>query len=172
VSLFQPDDLLWIGERYDSGDKVKPYSFVNQSSLVCWPNLPVQVPLTTSAAFKPGARSRCDEQVLVKKYLVVESDTLSKEETGAVFNFVRKECGLHLWMVVDTGGSSIHGHFSYPSNDSLPDLKARLSAWGCDPAMFTLSQPCRLAGVLRTETERWQKIIYFDRPDQCGGGSK
>lgn len=166
LSLFDPDDLLWIGERYDSGDCVQPYSFTTQTNLVRWPDLPVQVPLTTTAIFKTGATSRCDDQVLSKKYLVVESDTLSKDDTGAVFNFLRENLQLHLRMVVDTGGSSIHGHFSYPSPDMLADLKVRLKAWGCDPAMFGLSQPCRLAGVYREETGQWQKIIYFDKRPQ------
>jgi hypothetical protein len=169
LQLFSPDDLLWVGERYDSGDHVKPYSFATQRRIVKRAALPAQVPLTTSATFKPGATSRSDASVLEKKYLVVESDTLSRDDTGAIFNFLRQEAGLHLWMVVDTGGSSLHGHFSYPPTEALSDLKTRLTSWGCDPAMFGLSQPCRLAGVVRKETRRWQRIVYFNHAAGHGG---
>jgi hypothetical protein len=62
LSLFGPDDLLRIGERYHSGEHVEPYSFTTQTNLVRWPELSVQVPLTTSAVFKLGTTSRCDDQ--------------------------------------------------------------------------------------------------------------
>lgn len=36
-----------------------------------------------------------------------------------------------------------------------------LPAIGCDPAMFRPVQASRLPGVIRPETGRYQRLIYF-----------
>ena len=56
---------------------------------------------------------------------------------------------LRLRAIVDTGGKSLHGWFEGPTPEQRTELKAILPEWGFDRAMFTPSQPWRLAGVTR-----------------------
>jgi hypothetical protein len=92
------------------------------------------------------------------RFLVVESDTLSKAEIAAVFGWCRQF--LSLRGIVDTGGKSLHGWFDYPTTAQLHELRGILPRLGCDPALFKPSQPCRLPGARRGE--RVQSLLYLD----------
>jgi hypothetical protein len=106
--------------------------------------------------FHPGTISRSDSNVAVRRFLVVESDKLTKDESGAIFCLLRHK--LKLRAVVDTGNKSLHGWFDYPDEDNVEQLKAFLPELGCDPKMFGASQPARLAGQLR-DNGNWQRLI-------------
>ena len=77
--------------------------------------------------------------------MVVESDTLGHDEVGAVFAYLRRRLRHELHCIIDTAGKSLHGWFDAPRNKVLENrLKAGLEVFGCDPKVFTYSQPVRV----------------------------
>lgn len=98
-----------------------------------------------------------------QRYLVVESDSLTKDQVGAIFRWLDQAVDLSLRAVVDTAGKSLHGWFEFPTPDALTELKIMLPALGCDSKMFGSSQPCRLPGGLRNG--HIQKLIYSRNGD-------
>ena len=161
VELFREDDRIWIGYTHDSGRAEHTRNFRPARSWLAGNG--IMGPLTCPSTFRDGSFSRSNENVLDRRFLVVESDVLTKDQVGAVFKWLRDEVGMTLRAIVDTGGKSLHGWFDYPKAAILEELKLILPQLGCDPGMFRQSQPCRMPGVLRGEN--YQKLIYFDR---CG----
>ena len=113
---------------------------------------------TCPSLFQPGVHSRSNGNVAGRPFLVVESDTLGKEDVMAVFNWMRNF--MRLRAVVDTAGKSLHGWFGYPSAGAMDELRVILPALGCDAALFKASQPCRLPGAARSE--KIQCLLWLD----------
>jgi hypothetical protein len=168
LSLFNHGDVLWIGDTKDScdeeaDDRRKAYCRRHFRPVADWrkeSSAPAQ--FTCPSAFNPGVHSRSNENVLKRRYLVVESDTLTKDQITSVFKWCRQF--MELRAIVDTAGKSLHGWFDYPDPDVVEELKAILPQLGCDPALFKASQPCRLPGARRDD--RTQALVWF------GGGSE
>jgi len=156
-TLFAPSDILWIGEKFWSGKKfewtrsfrpVSEWLSIRDTkrNFIC-PNV-----------FKPGSISRTDENVLIRRYLVVESDKLSRGEVMSVFAWLQSHHRLEPRALIDTGGKSLHAWFDWPGG--LPaDWKAVLNGYQCDGSMTGASQPCRLPGVTRKETGKLQALL-------------
>lgn len=147
LRLFAPTDTLWIGERNTSGHPQFAAHFRPAGRWAELPHAPAQ--LICPNPFKPGVFSRSNDNVAHLRFLVVESDTLTKSEICAVFNWLHDTHRLRA--VVDTGGKSLHGWFDHPSEIALNRLKDSLPVLGCDPTMFKPSQPCRLPGAVRRD---------------------
>lgn len=164
LQLYKPDDVLWIGSKYDSATDDKPDWQREQAASHFRPvsewlkesKAPEQ--FTCPSIFKPGSSSRSNDNVVRKPYLVVESDTLSKDDCCALIRFI----ATRLWLraIVDTAGKSLHAWFESPTTSNLADLKVILPAMQCDPALFKLSQPCRLPGADRSG--KLQSLLYLD----------
>ena len=158
LNLFAEEDNLWIGrDIYDSGKprysmRFRP-AFDWMGERLC-PGL-----FICPNAFKPGSYSRSDANVLARKFLVVESDTLNRDQVGAIFQWLEKAKNMRLRAVIDTAGKSLHGWFDYPPPELVKKLKIVLPELGCDKALFGASQPCRLPGALRNG--KFQTLIYF-----------
>ena len=156
LQLFGETDVIWIGDIKDSGLPAHARNFRTKREWDREEHCPAQ--FTCPATFKPDSYSRSKSNVLTRPYLVVESDTLKKEEIGAVFRWLNKY--LPLYAVVDTGsGRSIHGWFAMPPAKSVPLLKQTLMELGCDGKMFTESQPCRLPSAKRGKV--YQSLLFF-----------
>mgnify|MGYP000453976454 FL=1 len=167
LSLFaKEEDHVWIGREYDSG---KPHHARNFKTPEEW--LSQARPLgafTCPSTFKPGAISRSNNQVASQPFLVLESDTQSHGETCSLFKWMRKI--LKLRAIVNTGNKSLHGWFEGPTPEQRTELKSILPEWGFDRAMFTPSQPCRLAGVTRPDSRPdpllgvpvYQSLLWLD----------
>lgn len=159
---FRRTDVVWIGGLQDSG---RPESAGNFKTVEEWlkcNRAPGQ--FICPANFKNNSIARSNANIVDRRFLVVESDVLNKNEVGAVFRFLM-ECGLILVAVVDTAGKSLHGWFDYPSCESaLDELKLILPALKCDPKLFTASQPVRLPGAVRDG--KFQRLIY-SRTESC-----
>ena len=115
------------------------------------------------STFKAGSFSRSKDNLVRRAFLVVESDELDKDTIGAVFRWLRDKVGLNLRCIVDTAGKSLHGWFDFPPPEELDDLRVMLPELGCDPKMFTATQPCRLPGALRAG--QYQKLIYLAKEE-------
>jgi hypothetical protein len=102
--------------------------------------------------------------ILDRRFLVVESDILKKNEVGAVFRWLRESCGLKLVAVIDTAGKSLHGWFDFVSCEPvLDELRLVLPSLKCDPKLFTASQPVRLPGAERDGN--LQRLVYLAKED-------
>ena len=156
---FQPDDVIWIGDKYDSGEVHGVGHFKTRDE---WLNENVcPGPLICPSAFKPGSISRSKENVVVQRALVVESDVLSKDEVGGIFNWLRTKAGIELMAIVDTGNKSLHGWFTLPEPAIYEELKVILPELGCDEKTLHPSQPVRLPGYPRGE--KYQHLVWLGK---------
>jgi hypothetical protein len=156
LRLFPPSDTVWIGGVWDSG----PGHERNFRTVSEWQK-ESQVPgaFTCPSTFKPGVFSRSNANVFTRRFLVVESDSLTKPEICAVFVWIRQF--LPLRAVVDTAGKSLHGWFEFPPIWEIErQLMIILRIFGCDPALFKPCQPCRLPGARRAD--KIQSLLYLD----------
>ena len=157
LSKFAPNDVVWIGGVQDSGRPECAVNFKSAQEWLSYSRAPGQ--FTCPVAFKNTSFARSNANIIGRRFLVVESDLLKKDEVGAVFRLLT-DCGLKLVAVVDTAGKSLHGWFDFMSCETaLDELKLVLPALKCDPKLFTPSQPVRLPGAERDE--KLQRLIYL-----------
>ncbi len=149
---------VWVGEVYSSG---KPEHKTHFRPVADWYQIgPVMGNFTCGSAFVPGSFQRSNANCDGNRFLVVESDTLAKDEVGAVFAYLNHRLRFNLHAIIDTAGKSLHGWFDAPRDRAVErELKAVLTVFGCDPKMFTYSQPVRVPGALRDG--RLQRIIWL-----------
>lgn len=158
LKLWPAHCTVWIGDVFSSG---KPEHRTHFRPVAEWYQIgPVLGNFTCGSSFKPGSFSRCNESLNGHRFLVVESDSLSKDEVGAVFAYLQRRLRYRLHCIIDTAGKSLHGWFDAPRNKTLETrLKAGLEAFGCDPKVFTYSQPVRVPGAYRDG--RLQRLVWL-----------
>lgn len=163
LNLFEPGDVIWIGDKYDSGKPEHVAHFKTKGEWLQLEHAPA--PYICPSTFKSGSHSRGNNQVDARRFLVVESDTLNKDQVGSIFRWLQKRVGLSLKAIVDTAGKSLHGWFTFPSSKVLADLELTLPVLECDPKLFTASQPVRLPGALREG--KHQRLIYLSGEEEA-----
>ena len=157
-----PTDNIWIGDLNETGDP----RFANRFRTVKdWLQTERRCPgpFICPAHFKPGACERSSANVVQNRFLIVESDTLTKDEVSSVFLWLKESW--HLVAVIDTGNKSLHGWFQRPSDlkpGEFADAKIVLESLGCDGAMFKPAQATRLPGWVREDTHLYQTLLYLD----------
>ncbi len=158
LKLWPAHSVVWIGEVYSSG---KPEHRTHFRPVAEWYQIgPVMGNFTCGAAFVPGSFQRSNANCDGTRFMVVESDTLAKDDVGAVFAYLNLRLRFNLHAIIDTAGKSLHGWFDCPKDRaSEARLKAVLTVFGCDPKMFTYSQPVRVPGALRDG--RLQRIVWL-----------
>ncbi len=167
--LFQNEDLVWCGrDIWDTGSPKHRVRFRPTEEWLAEAVAPGS--FTCGSTFKSGTYSRSVVNIAERKFLIVESDTLSHDEIGSIFRWLDKAIGVRLRAVIDTGGKSLHGWFDHPSPAVTRQLKNWLPRLGCDPALFNPVQPCRLPGALRpgSDKPRYQRLIFVAK----GGDSR
>jgi len=149
---------VWIGDVFSSG---RPEHKTHFMPVAEWYQIgPVMGNYTCGAAFKPGSFSRSNENLSGHRFLVVESDVLSRDEVGAVFAYMNLRLRFNLHAIIDTAGKSLHGWFDAPRDARVEArLKAALTVFGCDPKLFTISQPVRVPGAFRDG--RMQRLVWL-----------
>lgn len=158
ISLFQEGDIVWSGSLYDSG---KPAHHVHFRTREQWlQGSHAHGQFICPAVFKPDSFIRGNDHIVARRFLVVESDELTKDQVGGVFRWLKDKVGLSLKAIVDTAGKSLHGWFTYPEASVVDDLKLVLPELGCDPKLFTASQPVRLPGKLRDG--KYQRLVWLN----------
>jgi hypothetical protein len=158
LKLWPAHCTVWIGDVYSSG---RPEHRTHFRSVAEWYQIgPVMGNFTCGSSFKPGSFGRCNENLSGHRFMVVESDTLSRDEVGAIFAYLRRRLDYALHCIVDTAGKSLHAWFDAPRNKVLESrLKAGLEVFGCDPKVFTYSQPVRVPGAWRDG--KLQRLIWL-----------
>lgn len=159
LRLWPAHGTVWIGDVFSSG---KPEHRTHFRQVADWYQIgPVMGNFTCGSSFQPGSYQRSNATANGQRFLVVESDTLTKDEVGAVFAYLRRRLRYGLKCIIDTGGKSLHAWFEPPRNKVLENrLKAGLTAFGCDPKMFTYSQPVRVPGAWREG--RLQTLLWVE----------
>jgi hypothetical protein len=164
LRLYRPEDVIWIGEKKESArddhdDAWKLHCATRFRTAADWSKGEPTGHHICPNPFKAGVCSRIAANIVETRFLVVESDTLTKSESCAILKWLSKI----LWLraVVDTGGKSLHGWFEYPTSAALKELKAILPALKCDGALFQPAHTCRFPGPMR-ETGRRQHLTYLD----------
>jgi hypothetical protein len=158
LKLWPAHSHVWIGDVYSSG---KPEQRTHFRPVAEWYQIgPVMGNYTCGSSFKPGSYSRSNENIDGQRFMVVESDTLTKDEVGAVFAYLQRRLHYPLHCIIDTAGKSLHAWFDAPQNKVLENrLKAGLTAFGCDPKLFTYSQPVRVPGAYREG--KLQRLVWL-----------
>ena len=159
LSLFAPDEVVWIGDKYDSGRPEHTQHFRTVAEWLTREGCPTG-PHVSPFVYQPGSFSRKAINVVARRFLVVESDSHSKGDQGAILRWLRDAVGLHLRAVIDTMGKSIHGWFDVPSDAVLRELASVLPALGCDPALLRPTQVSRLPSCRRGG--KIQSLIYLN----------
>jgi len=149
---------VWIGDVFSSG---RPEHRTNFRPVADWYQIgPVMGNYTCGSSFKPGSFQRSNANCNGTRFLVIESDSLAKDEVGAVFAYLNLRLHFNLHAVIDTAGKSLHGWFDAPRDKRIEArLKAVLTVFGCDPKLFTYSQPVRVPGAYRDG--RLQRIVWL-----------
>lgn len=158
LKLWPACSTVWIGDVYSSG---KPEHRAHFRPVAEWYQIgPVMGNYTCGSAFRPGTFSRSNEGLSGHRFLVIESDTLSRDKVGAIFAYLNRRLHFTLHAIVDTAGKSLHGWFDAPRDKRSEErLKAGLVVFGCDPKVFTYSQPVRVPGAFRDG--RLQRLIWL-----------
>ena len=157
LKIWPAHSHIWIGDVYSTGKAEHRTHFRPISD---WYQIgPVMGNYTCASAFKPGTFRRSNETIERQRFMVVESDTLAKDEIGAVFAYLQRRLHYRLHCIIDTAGKSLHGWFDVPPNKLMENrLKVGLTAFGCDPSVFTQSQPVRVPGAWRNG--KLQRLIW------------
>jgi hypothetical protein len=158
LKLWPACSTVWIGDVYSSG---RPEHRTHFRTVGEWYQIgPVMGNYTCGSAFRRGTFSRSNESIEGQRFMVVESDTLSRDEVGAVFSYLRRRLRYPLHCIVDTAGKSLHAWFDSPPSKLLESrLKAGLEVFGCDPKVFTYSQPVRVPGAWRDR--KLQRLVWL-----------
>lgn len=159
MTLFNPDDVIWVGrDYYDAGKPLHARRFRAASEWQREEFCPG--PFVCPNTFIPGSYERTGKNILHIRYLVVESDELNHDETGAVFRFLQESpFNLKLRAVVDTAGKSLHGWFEYPDLRLFETVRQLIPRLKCDSQLMNANQSCRLPGAKRGA--RHQRLIYL-----------
>lgn len=179
--MFSPDQIVWIGGKFDSG---KPEHVSHFQPVSKWLDCKrISGPFTCASTFKPGVIARRNDNVDFRPYIVLEGDVVDAgcaaktaareplEESDklrnraaclAVLNWIRSKTPLVLRAVVDAANKSMHGWFDMPDAATMAELKIILPGLGFDKSVLRPSQPVRLPGVLRPESDKWQRLIYLN----------
>ena len=160
LKIWPADSTVWIGDVYSSG---QPHHRTHFRPVADWYQIgPVMGNYTCGSSFKPGTYSRSNESLNARRFMVIESDTLTHDEMGAVFAFLRRQLQYEMHCIIDTAGKSLHGWFETPPNRIFEDrLKAGLEVFGCDPKVFKPAQPVRVPGAWRDG--KLQRLIWLRR---------
>lgn len=176
-TLYERDDLLWVGEREEPGiigknimcvtewirlldltRKVPPFFIIN--------------PLSGKPAEKKtgdGLTYRGDRNVHLFKYALVEYDTLSHEDQIRFWSAVK----LPIRCLVSTGGKSIHAlldvqkiakidtYDQWQSNIKNILYDQLLTPMSVDPSCGNPARLSRLPGHYRAEKNNWQRLLWL-----------
>jgi hypothetical protein len=171
LSLFDPTDLVWIGNEFNSGPRHgHHFRLVREwMSLERQPYGNFICPSVFKKTFSRGrvvekSISRKNENVERRRCLVLESDTLSRPDSCAVYNWCRSF--MRLRALIHSGKKSIHAWFDFPGQAMFELFRVIAPGLQMDMQVFnTASQPVRIAGAYRKDTGRWQHLIWFDKPN-------
>ncbi len=174
-SLFQDDEIVWMGETYESGREENRHNFRPVSD---WLELDQLPPRVAAGTFHRGSISRNSESVDNSPFIVIESDDLigheprdekerdqNKAASFALFFYCQEKLGLHPRAVIDTGNKSLHLWFDRPPPDEFSALLKLADGLRIDRGLLERCQcsPLRLPGTIHEKTNNPAEL-YFINP--------
>jgi hypothetical protein len=176
-TLFAKNDLIWIGDRYDSGIMGKTIRTASEwiryfsTGGSTAPHI-VLNPLTgTPAPTKNGYKKtlRGDGNISVYRYCLVEFDNLSREDQIRFWSAIK----LPICALIDSGGKSIHAWIDVQKLVKVEtpaqwqaEIKERLydrilTPMGVDSACSNPARLSRLPGHFRQEKGAYQRLLWL-----------
>ena len=174
--LFNPHDILWMGDIHDSGQAAHRANFRPAQEWLSTRKLP---PRLSAGTYRQSSISRSQTSLATRPYLVIESDDLigHKPTTGhereenrilnaGLMRFLANRFKLELRALIDTGGKSLHGWFSDPGHETTRALARLLDGLAIDPAVFHRAScaPLRTPGCLHEGTGNRASLYYLNPP--------
>ena len=160
--LFNEGEFICVGSAADAGES-KPLEEVLAADPSRLPYIvpnPMRARLAERSDGRPSAR--CKANVLCRRHLVIESDSLEKEAQAKILDFLSGL--LPLVAVVDSGGKSLHGWFYVEGLAAGPaEVFFRVAcSLGADSALWVPCQWVRMPGGTRAaENPILQRIVYM-----------
>lgn len=176
-TLYDPTDLIWIGERNQAGIIGKTIMAVRDwiAYIRCagktGPHI-IPNPLTGTPAIKKtgdGETYRGDGNISSYRYCMAEFDSLSREDQIRFWSSVK----LPIVALIDSGGKSIHAWLDVQklaqvetSDQWATEIKGRLydailAPMGVDAACSNPARLSRLPGHYREEKQAWQRLLWL-----------
>lgn len=176
-NLYDPDDLIFIGERYQAGIVGKTIrtaeEWINRfrAGGKTAPHI-ILNPLTGSTTMKKtgdGETLRGDGNIKTFRFCVVEFDNLRREDQIRFWSAVK----LPIVALIDSGGKSIHAWLDVQklavietSEQWLSKIKQHLydrllTPLGVDSACSNPARLSRLPGHYRKEKEAYQRLLWL-----------
>ena len=176
-TLFEPDDLVWIGERHQAGilgetiRRASEWVEHFQGGGMTGPHIIIN-PLDGIPRPKKsgdGETLRGDHNVFAFRYCMVEFDDLSREDQIRFWSAIK----LPIVALIDTGGKSIHAWVQvsklatvntleqWQENIKIKLYDRILAPLGVDAACSNPSRLSRLPGHLREEKNTTQRLLWL-----------
>jgi len=168
VSLYAPDDRLFIGDTYGRTVKTAAeWVALFRAGRPIPPHI-IPNPVTGMTAMTKDGRPsfRADACVKSFRFAVAEFDGMSREDQLRFWWAVK----LPVCALIDSGGKSLHAWIRVDGLNTAEqwtnvvenNLFARwLIPLGCDAACRNESRLSRLPGHFRAEKGKWQRILYL-----------
>lgn len=171
--LFEPKEILWMGNEFDSG---QPHHAENFRTRDAWLEAVQLPPRIAAGAFRTGSYSRSAASLTSSPFIIIESDDLigrkpitpeEREENrarcAALIAFMVDGFRLTLRAVIDTAGKSLHGWFDRPSDAALEALAGIAEALAIDPQVIARAHgPLRLPGCIHSTTGQPARLCYLN----------
>lgn len=172
--LYQPNDVLWMGDVNDTGQRHHAACFKPQAEWLGRENLP---PRLASGTFKADSISRSKGSVSTAPYIILESDNLighkpvTQEDKAinqclnyGLARYAQEELGLVLRAVVDTGNKSLHSWFDHPGENNFQILQDIADGLRLDRAVLERgsSSPLRAPGCKHEESDISSSLLYLN----------
>jgi hypothetical protein len=173
-SLFHHEDVLWLGETYESGKEFHRDNFRPCSEWLASNYLP---PRLAAGIFKAGSISRSAENVAKSPFIVIESDDLightpttdkereqNKAMSFALFFYCQEVLKLHPRAVIDTGNKSLHLWFDRPEPAEFLALLELAEGLRIDKGLLKQCpfSPLRMPGTIHEKTNRPAELLFVN----------
>jgi len=175
-TLYAPDDLIWIGDKYDAGDRgrtirtaaewITYFEEGGTTAPYIMPN-----PLSGEPGKTQDGRPsfRCDAAVGKYRFVVIEFDKISKEDQFRFWSVVK----LFVVALIDSANKSIHAWLDLQKHVQVKTYEQWtqhvkvslynriLTPLGLDSSNSNPSRLSRLPGHLRAETGPYQRLLWL-----------
>ena len=173
LSLYHADDILWMGDVYDTGKAEHTANFRTRDQ---WLELEILPPRIGSGTFQQGGFSRSLDNVTSSPYIILESDDLigrkpttpeereaNKALSYALIGYAVQRLGLTLRSVIDTGGKSLHAWFDRPPPDELKAVEQLADGLRIDSRLLTTCQasPLRMPHCMHDKTNTRAQLLFL-----------
>lgn len=174
LSLFKPDDLLWMGEPYDTG---KPQHASNFKACREWLKLNTLPSRIAAGTFHSGSISRSKNNVKTSPFILIESDDLigrkpctqeererNKALSCALIGYAQDKLGLTLRAVIDTGNKSLHAWYDRPPEAAMNAIRKMAAGLHIDEAILERCQssPLRMPHCIHEKTNTAARLLYLN----------